>query len=131
MRIGQLAQIVGVGKQTIRFYEGQGLLSPPKRQENGYRVYTDAHVEQLTFIKRCRALALSLVEIRELIRHQANPREPCTVVNEILDDHIARVRAQRVILDALEAQLVALRNNCNGGQQGEGCGILAGISGQG
>ncbi len=40
MRIGQLAQSVGVDTQTIRFYERQGLLPPPGRQENGYRVYT-------------------------------------------------------------------------------------------
>ncbi|MEP5253091.1 MerR family DNA-binding transcriptional regulator, partial [Marinobacter sp.] len=39
MRIGQLAQSVGVDTQTIRFYERQGLLPPPDRQENGYRVY--------------------------------------------------------------------------------------------
>lgn len=40
MRIGQLAQLVGVETQTIRFYEQQGLLPPPDRQDNGYRVYT-------------------------------------------------------------------------------------------
>ncbi|WP_338214233.1 MerR family DNA-binding transcriptional regulator, partial [Halopseudomonas aestusnigri] len=40
MRIGQLAQIAGIDTQTIRFYEQQGLLPPPERQENGYRVYT-------------------------------------------------------------------------------------------
>lgn len=39
MRIGQLAQLVGVETQTIRFYEQQGLLPPPDRQDNGYRVY--------------------------------------------------------------------------------------------
>ena len=43
MRIGQLAQLVGVETQTIRFYEQQGLLPPPDRQDNGYRVYTEKH----------------------------------------------------------------------------------------
>lgn len=63
MRIGQLAQSVGVDTQTIRFYERQGLLPPPGRQENGYRVYTEKHVERLAFIRRCRILDLSLAEI--------------------------------------------------------------------
>lgn len=45
MRIGQLAQLVGVETQTIRFYEQQGLLPPPDRQDNGYRVYTEKHGE--------------------------------------------------------------------------------------
>lgn len=41
MRIGQLARSVGVDTQTVRFYEREGLLPPPDRQENGYRVYTE------------------------------------------------------------------------------------------
>ena len=65
MRIGQLAQSVGVDTQTIRFYERQGLLPPPGRQENGYRVYTEKHVERLAFIRRCRILDLSLAEIHD------------------------------------------------------------------
>jgi|TARA_R110000796_G_scaffold244963_2_gene368699 DNA-binding transcriptional MerR regulator len=40
MLISQLARMVGVDTQTIRFYERQGLLPPPDRQENGYRIYT-------------------------------------------------------------------------------------------
>ena len=60
MRIGQLAQIAGIDTQTIRFYEQQGLLPPPERQENGYRVYTEKHGEWLAFIRRCRILDLSL-----------------------------------------------------------------------
>ena len=63
MRIGQLAQLVGVETQTIRFYEQQGLLPPPDRQDNGYRVYTEKHGEGLAFIRRCRILGLSLVSM--------------------------------------------------------------------
>ena len=58
MRIGQLAQIAGVDPQTIRFYEQRGLLPLPDRQENGYRIYTKRHIEQLAFIRRCRILDL-------------------------------------------------------------------------
>ncbi len=43
MRIGQLARLIGIDTQTIRFYEQQGLLPPPDRQANGYRVYTEKH----------------------------------------------------------------------------------------
>lgn len=41
MRIGQLAEAMGLDTQTIRFYERQGLLEPPCRQNNGYRIYTE------------------------------------------------------------------------------------------
>ena len=85
MRIGQLAQLVGVETQTIRFYEQQGLLPPPDRQDSGYRVYTEKHSERLAFIRRCRILDLSLAEIHELQSYQDEPHQPCTAVNALLD----------------------------------------------
>lgn len=128
MRIGQLAQLVGVEKQTIRFYERQGLLPPPNRQENGYRVYNERHVERLAFIRRCRILGLSLSEIKELQLYQDDPHQPCAAVNALLDDHISHVRSQIITLQALETQLTSLRASCNDGREVEACGILAGIS---
>ena len=124
MRIGQLAQLVGVETQTIRFYEQQGLLPPPDRQDNGYRVYTEKHVERLAFIRRCRILDLSLAEIHELKRYQDDPHQPCTAVNALLDDHISHVRSQITALQALEKQLVSLRASCNDDREVEACGFL-------
>jgi Cd(II)/Pb(II)-responsive transcriptional regulator len=129
MRIGQLAQSVGVDTQTIRFYERQGLLPPPGRQENGYRVYTEKHVERLAFYSsRCRILDLSLAEIHELKRYQDDPHQSCTAVNALLDDHISHVRSQITALQALEKQLVSLRARCNDDREVKACGVLAGIS---
>ncbi len=128
MRIGQLAQLGGVDTQTIRFYERQGLLPPPDRLENGYRVYTEKHGERLAFIRRCRILGLSLAEIYELQRYRDAPRQPCTAVNTLLDDHISHVRSQITALQVLEKQLVSLRSSCNDDREVEACGVLAGIS---
>ena len=128
MRIGQLAQLVGVETQTIRFYERQGLLPPPDRQENGYRIYNEKHGERLAFIRRCRILDLSLAEIHELQRYQDDPHQSCAVVNALLDDHISHVRSQIAALQALEKQLVSLRASCNDDREVAACGVLAGIS---
>lgn len=128
MRIGQLARLVGVDTQTIRFYEQQGLLPPPNRQENGYRIYTQKHGERLAFIRRCRILNLSLAEIHELQSYQDDPYQACTAVNTLLDDQISHVRSQISTLQMLEKQLVSLRASCNDGREVEDCGILAGIS---
>ena len=108
MRIGQLARLVGVDTQTIRFYEQQGLLPPPDRQQNGYRVYTEKHGERLAY--------------------QDDPHQPCTAVNALLDDHISHVRSQIVALQALEKQLVSLRVSCNDDREVEACGVLVGIN---
>ena len=84
MRIGQLARSVGVDTQTIRFYEREGLLPPPERQDNGYRIYTERHVERLAFIRRCRILELSLAEIHELQCYQGTPHQPCRAITSCL-----------------------------------------------
>ncbi len=128
MRIGQLARLVGVDTQTIRFYEQQGLLPPPDRQENGYCVYTEKHSERLAFIRRCRILDLSLAEIHELQSYQDDPHQPCTAVNALLDDHISHVRSQITALQALEKQLVSLRASCNDDRDIGACGVLGGLS---
>lgn len=128
MRIGQLAQVTGTDSQTIRFYEQQGLLSPPDREENGYRSYTTKHGEQLAFIRRCRILDLSLSEIRKLQSYQDDPQQPCDSVNAMLDEHISQVRTQIEALRTLEAQLVELRKHCNDGRKVASCGILESIS---
>ncbi|MCL9977460.1 MerR family DNA-binding protein, partial [Klebsiella quasipneumoniae] len=71
---------------------------------------------------------LSLPEIHALQSYQDDPRQPCTAVNALLDDHISQVRSQITALQSLERQLVSLRANCNDGREVEACGILAGIS---
>src|SRR3546814_20026134 len=108
MRIGQLAQLVGVETQTIRFYEQQGLLPPPDRQDNGYRVYTEKHGEGLAFIRHCRILGLSLAEYHELQSYQDAPPQTCAAVTDLPDDHISHVRARKsVVTENMEAVRVA------------------------
>ena len=129
MRIGQLAQQTGVDTQTIRFYERQGLLPPPEREDNGYRTYKAGHADKLLFIRRCRSFGMSLEEIGVLQSYQEQPQQPCVAVNELLDRHIAQVRAQIASLHALENQLVTLRGGCDNERQSLDCGILSGLLG--
>lgn len=58
--------LVGVTKKNIRFYEDQGLLSPRRSSENGYRDYTDAEVDSLRRIKLLRKLGVPISEIRQM-----------------------------------------------------------------
>ncbi|MGI2879151.1 MerR family DNA-binding protein, partial [Vibrio alginolyticus] len=66
----------------------------------------------LAFIRSCRILNLSLPEIHALQRYQDDPRQPCTAVNALLDEHISQVKSQITALQSLERQLVSLRANC-------------------
>ena len=64
MKINQVEQLVGITKKNIRFYEEQGLLSPGRNRENGYRDYTEDDMKKLEQIKLLRKLGLPLEEIR-------------------------------------------------------------------
>ncbi len=41
-----IARIIGIHANTVRLYETCGLIPRPERKENGYRVFTDLHLEQ-------------------------------------------------------------------------------------
>ena len=64
MKINEIEKIVGISKKNIRFYEDQGLLSPSRNKDNGYREYSDSDIKALEQIKLFRKLGLPLEEIR-------------------------------------------------------------------
>ena len=68
LTIGQLAKRVGVRTSTLRYYEEEGLLSPTRRSEAGYRLYDERAEETLHFIQRAQRLGFSLDDIRSLLR---------------------------------------------------------------
>ena len=65
--IGAVARRAGVGIDTIRYYEREGLLPEPQRRASGYRDYGPDVVERLRFIRRAKDLGFTLEEIRELL----------------------------------------------------------------
>jgi DNA-binding transcriptional MerR regulator len=65
--IKDLADKTGLSHDTIRFYEKKQLIQPSFRGSNNYRYYNDDALKRLLFIKRCRALAMTLKEIQELV----------------------------------------------------------------
>ena len=67
MLIGELARHASVNIQTIRFYEREGLLPVPSRNNSGYRHYEAGDLERVTFIKRNQELGFTLEEIRQLL----------------------------------------------------------------
>jgi Cd(II)/Pb(II)-responsive transcriptional regulator len=128
MKIGQLASATDTPVETIRFYEREGLLPVPPRTAGNYRVYGEAHVQRLSFIRHCRALDMALAEVRALLRLQDAPDDDCAGVNELLDAHIGHVAQRIAELRALEGQLHALRARCLAVHATQDCGILRGLA---
>jgi DNA-binding transcriptional MerR regulator len=67
LAIGQVARHAGVGIETVRFYERQGLLAEPERRASGYRQYDGEAVAVLRFIRRAKELGFTLKEIKGLL----------------------------------------------------------------
>ena len=66
MKIKDVEKQVGISKANIRFYEEEGLIHPARNQENNYREYSKADVEQLQEIKKLRLIGIPVQEIKEI-----------------------------------------------------------------
>ena len=122
MFIHELAQQTGVTAKAIRYYESIGLLPPPQRAENNYRLYSQAAVERLRFIAAARALDFSLADIAEFLEARDKNQLPCHRVLDSLDQHLAEIDRRIADLLALRETLTGIRrearnlppdNKCN------------------
>lgn len=82
-RTSEVAQMMGLHPNTVRFYEEWGLITKPVREKNGYRIYTDADIRQLKIIRVLRCANYSLEAIRRML-HQLS-EDPEADIREILD----------------------------------------------
>ncbi len=108
MMIGELANTVGLPTRTVRFYERKGLLPEPQRADNGYRVYDEATLHRLQFIRSAQTAGLTLAEIRGTIEIRDSGEAPCTHVDALLESKLAEIRARRLELAAMEYELELL-----------------------
>jgi Cd(II)/Pb(II)-responsive transcriptional regulator len=128
MRIGELGKLTGCQPETIRFYEQKGLLPSPVRSDANYRLYDATHAERLHFIRRCRALGMSLDEVQLLLDFHDNPDRPCGGVNELVDQHIRQIDRQIAELCTLRSELSQLRATCDSTRPAASCEILKQLS---
>ena len=128
MKIGELAKLTGCSVQAIRYYEQEKLLPSTRRSEGNFRLYDDSSAEQLSFIKLCRGLDLSLSEIRQLLALKRSPGAQCDEVNAMIEAHIQQVEGRIGELTQLNEQLKMLRGHCSNQRTVEQCGILQTLS---
>jgi DNA-binding transcriptional MerR regulator len=120
--IGKAAALSGVSAANIRFYEKQGLLQPGERSANSYRGYSNGDIHQLRFIRLCRAMDMSLDEVRTLLNLDLSKKADCAAANATLQAHIAHVGERLAELQALQRDLIGLRERCDG--SGPQCRIM-------
>ncbi len=112
---GQLARATGCGAETIRYYEGNGLLPQPMRAANGYRIYNDDTRKRLAFILRLRGLGFTIEEIRNVCTLLDDKTYTCHDIHDITIDHLETVRAKIRELQKMQRQLKSLAGLCEQG----------------
>ena len=113
-RIGNAARLSGVPPANIRYYEKEGLLPPQARADNRYRLYSDEEVHRLRFVRLCRAMDMSLDEVRTLLALDVAAPTADHAACATLDEHLDHVRTRLAELRTLEQELLALRERCDG-----------------
>ena len=63
-RIGEVAAHTALSRDTLRYYERLGLLDHPSRTSGGFRVYGEATLDRLQFIKRAQAVGFGRASMR-------------------------------------------------------------------
>jgi MerR family transcriptional regulator, copper efflux regulator len=130
LSIGQVARRAGVGVETVRFYEREGLLEEPPRRASGYRQYSEEVVARLRFIKRAQQLGFSLKEISELLLLRVDAQTPCEEVRQHTEAKIAEVERKMVELQRMRQALLQVHSLCTGPGPTSACPMLEALAQQ-
>lgn len=114
MKIGQLSKQTQCKIETIRYYEKIGLLPEPGRTEGGYRIYSDAHLKRLSFVRRSRELGFTIEEIRALLALVDQDSYTCADIKAITVEHLGTIRQKIADLKKLEKTLENISSQCSG-----------------
>jgi DNA-binding transcriptional MerR regulator len=127
MKIGELASVTGVSRDTIRYYEALKLLPRASRTLAGYRLYTEADVERMRFIKQAQTLGLSLDEIRGLLSAREGGVAECQRVRGLLCSKLEELDTRIAEMRDFRRTLAAYLKECEeriAGKRGDGCPAL-------
>ena len=128
MNISDVAKKTGLTSKAIRFYEEKGIVTPPLRSENGYRSYSQKHLDELTLLRQARQVGFNLEECGELVNLFNDPGRHSADVKSRTLQRVANIERHIEELQAMRAQLLALADACPGDDSAD-CPIIDNLSG--
>lgn len=128
LTIGRVAKAAGCKVQTIRYYEEIGLLPPPPRSDGNQRLYDQADIGRLRFIRHARELGFPLDAIRALLSLVDTPDQSCAAADSIARDQLHAVEQRIVRLQALKTELERMVEQCQGGKIAD-CRVIEALGG--
>jgi len=128
--ISEAAEASGVSAKMIRHYEEIGLVPKAGRTVAGYRIYRDADVHVLRFIRRARDLGFTMKEIAGLLGLWQDKRRASADVKKLAAKHMADLDARIAELQGMRRTLEHLVHCCHGDGRPD-CPILDDLAGAG
>jgi Cu(I)-responsive transcriptional regulator len=126
--IGEASAATGVSAKMIRHYESVGLIPPASRTFAGYRLYADADLHRLRFIKRSRTLGFSMKQIETLLALWNDQHRASSEVKKMALAHAAELEQRIHEMQAMQRTLANLARHCQGNQRPD-CPILDDLAG--
>lgn len=125
--IGEASAVSGVSAKMIRHYEQIGLVPAANRTFANYRIYSEADVHTLKFIKRARQLGFSIQQIGILLSLWQDKGRSSSEVKRMALEHVAelenRIREMQLMSDAIKS----LADHCHGDHRPD-CPILESLA---
>jgi Cu(I)-responsive transcriptional regulator len=128
MNISQAAAASGVSAKMIRHYEAIGLGQKPRRTRGNYRLYSEADVHVLRFVRAARDLGFSMSQIGELLDLWRDRRRPSRRVKSLVTAHLRELELRIAELQAMKTSLEHLAAHCHGDERPD-CPILERLEG--
>ena len=118
LKIGELAQRAGISRDTLRFYEKHGLITPSNRTDSGYRLYSKSDVLRISFILSAKEVGFTLNEIHQLLELEVTKdKKSCQDVKEFVDNKIQVVNQRLIEMKKIKQSLKTLSVACCGGDE--------------
>jgi len=128
--VGWVAKEAGVNVQTVLYYERRGLLPMPSRTTNGYRIFNDASVRRIRFIKRAQQLGFTLKQIMALLTLQSDRNASCAEVSSMAASHLEDIETKIHDLERMRKALMPLVDACPKKGTLKACPIMDSLEGE-
>lgn len=125
--IGEAAKLTGVSAKMIRHYEKIEVLKKANRTDSGYRLYNQAQIQQLGFIRQARKLGFSMDEIQSLLKFWLDTGRESRNVKQLALSHLSDINKKILELEKMRTVLQQLADQCDGDDNPE-CPILDGLA---
>jgi len=129
LKISQLAELSGVGIETVRFYERKGLIVQPVKVNGSFRKYPFKYISNIKFIKKAQNLGFSLKEIKDLLEIHDQASSKCKTVKQKALKKLESINVKISELQEIKMDLQSLIDSCDENASLENCSILNSLTG--